>query len=140
MPELKEKLCLYCLQILRERRELLRAELSSLKSSMENETKSSVGDKHETARARMQAEEETIQVRMLEAEDHIRSLERGDAKLIRTDSEQFLIVTALGKVTFEGQNFYAISAQSPIGKELRNCITGQTLLFNNRRYRIIDVS
>ena len=60
MKELKEALLRQCTTNLKEQEEQLRQNLQSIKDSRNNETKSSAGDKFETGRAMMQAEEDKL--------------------------------------------------------------------------------
>ena len=56
----KEKVYACCMKQLNDKIQSLQVALTDLKSGVENEGKSSAGDKHETARAMMQMEEEKI--------------------------------------------------------------------------------
>ena len=63
---LKEKLYLFCLQLLDDKIKRLLLELNELKEGAENNAKSSAGDKHETARAMMQIEQGELSRQMNE--------------------------------------------------------------------------
>ena len=91
MKDFKEALIRLCEQKLLEKARLLGQDVEELKRSMETETKSSLGDKHETARARMQAEEEKLSLRMREITDQTMQMVRTDKKLIVTDKKIFLL-------------------------------------------------
>ena len=57
---MKLKIHSHCLQILNQKIEELSNALNTATESANNETKSSAGDKHETARAMMQIEQEKL--------------------------------------------------------------------------------
>lgn len=139
MEDFKDRLLNFCSQKIGENIRTLKEELGAIKSSMESETKSSVGDKHETARARMQAEEETLRKRLQEHEEMLAHLQRADKKLIVTTTTWFLLAVPLGKQEFESQEVFVISPQSPVGKALRHSRIGQTVTFNQQQYQIVNV-
>ncbi|MBL7931968.1 MAG: hypothetical protein JNL60_08700 [Bacteroidia bacterium] len=139
MKDFKEALIRLCEQKLIEKARTLGQDVEELKRSMETETKSSVGDKHETARARMQAEEEKLSLRMREITDQTMQMVRTGKKLIVTDKEMFLLAVALGKIEFEGKTVFAISPVSPIGSVLTNCRKGDKITFNGKNYEILEI-
>lgn len=140
MEDFKDRLLQHCSQKIGEKILALKEELAALKNSMESETKSSVGDKHETARARMQAEEENLRKRLQEQEELLTQLPRSDKKLIVTSNATFLLAVALGKQVFEGQEIFVISPQSPVGQALRNGKAGETITFQQHHYHILNLS
>lgn len=139
MKDFKEALIRLCEQKLIEKARGLAKDVEELKQSMENETKSSVGDKHETARARMQAEEEKLSMRMREITDQTMQMVRSDKRLIITDKEIFLIAVALGKLELENKTVYVISAGSPLGNALIAGKAGETISFNQTDYHILEI-
>ncbi|HRD37690.1 MAG TPA: 3-oxoacyl-ACP synthase, partial [Bacteroidia bacterium] len=64
---LKERLFLHCESLMAEKVQSLKVALSQITESANNETKSSAGDKHETARAMMQLEQEKLSRQINEA-------------------------------------------------------------------------
>lgn len=139
MKDFKERLIQLCEQRQAEKARLLEQDVEELKSSMEMETKSSVGDKHETARARMQAEEEKLSLRIREISEQSFQMTRTEKKLIITDKELFLLAVSIGKLEFEGKTVFVISAASPIGKVFVNCKAGETIPFNQTNYKILEI-
>lgn len=111
MKAFKEKLLEHCKFVLNRKMELISFSMDELKSSMENETKSSLGDKHETSRARMQSDHEKLawqldeikgQYELLNKVDLERSTELiSNQNLVVTNKGLFFIVIPLGKVELE---------------------------------------
>src|SRR5436309_1981699 len=98
-----------CMDVIGERIAALGDGLAALHESMQSETKSSAGDKHETARARMQAEGEALRSRLEEAMKMKDDLERlnlsesGEREafvgsLVETSHGYFFLSVALGRV------------------------------------------
>ena len=117
----------------------------SLKSAIEsrdNDTKSSAGDKHETARAMVQIEidksedqlKKTIDLQSellsLNLEKQYKKIEKGC--LVVTNTEMFFISIGLGKILFNESIYYAISLVSPIGALLKDKVVGDKVQFNGK--------
>jgi hypothetical protein len=127
VTEFKKKLIELCKTTLRRKIELISFSMDEINTSMESETKSSVGDKHETARARMQAELEKLVWQMDELKAQYAQLEKIDPErsnevissqnIVVTNRATFFIAVALGKVELAGQDIYVISPDSPIAKK-----------------------
>jgi hypothetical protein len=56
-----------------------------------------------------------------------------------TDSQHIYISAGIGKVTVEGQEWFAISTQVPIFEAMRNKKAGDTIIFNNKKIKILEV-
>jgi transcription elongation GreA/GreB family factor len=120
-----------------------------LRESMESETKSSVGDKHETARAKMQSEQQGLHWQIEEVQGQLKELDRLDDQmqfhsaafgaLVQTNKGLFYITVPLGKVELESTNVYVISQVSPLGKVLLGQKKGKNFTFNSQVYEILDI-
>jgi len=138
-----------CKGVMRRRIELLSFSMDEIREAMDSETKSTVGDKHETARARLQREHEGLAWQRDEAKGQYRELERIDLKrkyneiatgcVIETDKAIFFITIPVGKVEQDSLPVYVISAQSPIGKAMYGLKKNQSFQFKNAEYRILDL-
>jgi len=117
----------------------------SLKSAIEsrdNDTKSSAGDKHETARAMVQIEIDKSEDQLkkivelqnellsLNLEKQYKKIEKGC--LVVTNTEMFFISIGLGKILFNESIYYAISLVSPIGALLKDKVVGDKVQFNGK--------
>lgn len=149
MKAFKERLLDHCKATLRRKIELISYTMDELKGSMENETKSSLGDKHETSRARMQSELEKLSWQMDELKGQVRQLNKIELQaasslitghpLVTTNKGMFFISIALGKIDFEEQVIYAISPTSPLGKALLGRSLHDTVRVNNFDYEVLSI-
>lgn len=149
MSSFKEKLLEYCKATLRRKIELISFSMDEISGSMENETKSSAGDKHETSRARMQSEHEKLAWQLDELKAQYELLNQVDLKratdvvssqnLVITNRSTFFITIPLGKVDLEEKTVYVISPNSPIAKKLLGLKVGEELMVNEIRYKILEI-
>ena len=102
--------------------------IDSAVESKTNETKSTAGDKYETGRAMMQAEQEKSEVRLAQSmylknvlntikTDHKHKLVQMGS-LVSTKDHHYFISIGMGKIILKDHLIYAISPESPIGKLL----------------------
>ncbi len=146
---LKENLYQLCLAILNERIESFNKVLADLRESSKNETKSSAGDKFETARAMLQIELENTGRQLKETVTLIEALKRLDIRresdvampgsLVRTDRGNFFISVAIGKIIIDDTVTIALSPQSPLGSKLLGCIVLDTISINGNTYKISGI-
>ncbi|WP_338358136.1 hypothetical protein [Yeosuana marina] len=59
--------------------------------------------------------------------------------IVKTDSIHFYISTSIGKIDLEGETYYAISLQSPIGQLLKNKTVNSRFVFNDKTYLITEI-
>jgi transcription elongation GreA/GreB family factor len=128
----------------------IKKQMSELVTEAQNDSKSTAGDKHETARAMMQLAQEQLGKQLQEAEIKRNSLTRIDAStrhksvadgsLVTTTDNLLFIATPLGKIQFNEKDVFVISAQSPLGKLLLGKSAGETVSFNQRNISILDVA
>ena len=114
----------------------------SAQESAANDTKSSMGDKHETSREILQQEREMNGRRMAEAIRQKEELERilPDAQfskiqtgaLTETSLGWFFFSTALGFVHVDNAKVAVISMASPIGQALKGLKAGDTIIFQGK--------
>lgn len=129
---------------------MLQKVLADLKESGSNETKSTAGDKHETALAMLQIEQANICAQLQEVLEQKAVMEKIDpsfttvrivnGSLINTSKGYFFMSIALGKATLDGNTVIALSSQSPLGKKLMGLGVGDIAEFNSSRYVINDIS
>jgi hypothetical protein len=138
-----------CLQSLEEKIAAVKNQISELNQSFADEGKSSAGDKHETARAMAQLEVEKLHQQLHQFENQTGVLKKlnpdfhsesiplaiGTGSLIKTDKGNFYISVPLGKL----EDVMAISAASPLGKEMIGKKAGDEATFNKITYRIREI-
>jgi len=127
----------------------LKQEVVSIQEEMGKETKSSAGDKFETAREMMNQERGRLEERIALLMDNLRAIEAmkdlgelskiGFGALVKTDVALFLMGAALGKVEVRRQPIFILSLNSPIGKAFEGKEAGMELQFMNKSYNIISV-
>jgi transcription elongation GreA/GreB family factor len=150
MQDFKLTLIQSCRQLLNSKLASLKAVMTDVTESANNETKSSVGDKHETSRAMMQLEQEKLGKQLQEAEQQLLEFDKTDfhkvtkviinGSLVETDKGWFLIGASLGKVICEEKTVFIISPRSPIATVLMGAKEKDTLVFNGVSYTILSVN
>jgi hypothetical protein len=149
MKTLKEKLLNHCKATLRRKIELIAFTMDEINGSMENETKSSLGDKHETSRARMQSELEKLSWQMDELKGQNELLNKIDLavstdkisnqNLVRSNKGLFFLAIPLGKVDLDGTSVFVISSVSPLGKKLIGLKPRDEITMNEVLYKIEEI-
>lgn len=128
----------------------LQKQLNDLKESTANETKSTAGDKYETARAMLQIEQDNTRRQLQEVLEQqsifttidisINSNEIFRGSLVKTNKGYLFISVALGKITVDGIPVIALSPQSPLGKQLMGLRVNDTTSINNIAYTIEEIA
>jgi transcription elongation GreA/GreB family factor len=126
----------------------LKQQMQVLIEDAANESKSSAGDKHETARAHMHLEQEKLgqSLRILEQQlsiatqlDEAKHDRISPGSLIQTDSGYFYLSVANVIVLHQGHQVRCISAVSPLGKALLGIEVGMKIVVNQRALTILNV-
>jgi len=125
---------------------LLQQVLADLKETGANETKSTAGDKHETALAMLQIEQANKREQLAQIIAQKKVLEKinpanvasivVNGSLVKTDNGYLFVSVALGKAVIEEITFMALSPESPLGKQLMGLKAGDTAIINNKSYYI----
>ena len=143
---LKQKVYNHYLQVVNDKISQLQQVLADLKESSSNETKSTAGDKHETALAMLQIEQANVGAQLQDVLEKKTALEKIDpalspattvnGSLVKTSKGYLFISTALGKAIIEGDAVIALSPQSPLGQKLMGLSAGDVAEINNTKYVI----
>ena len=143
---LKQKIYTHYTQVVNDKISMLQQVLADLKESGANETKSTAGDKHETALAMLQIEQANKREQLKEAVAQKTILEKIDpaitasmivnGSLIKTNKGYLFMSIALGKATIDGNIIIALSPQSPLGSKLMGKIKGDEVEMNSTIYKI----
>lgn len=136
-------------QLLDEKISHVRLILQELHLSAANETKSTAGDKHETALAMLQIEQENKRKQLSDLLQQKSMLNKIDpsiisptillGSLVQTDKGYFFISIALGKITMEDKIIFALSPASPLGKKLMAYNQNEPLELNGKSYTILNI-
>lgn len=134
------------MHVVNDKLSLLQQVLADLKESGSNETKSTAGDKHETALAMLQIEQANVGAQLQDVLEKKAALEKIDpalssskiinGSLVKTDKGYLFISTALGKATIDGHPVIALSPRSPLGQKLMGLSAGDVAAINNTEYVI----
>lgn len=143
---LKQKIYNHFFDVINDKVAMLQNVLADLKESGSNETKSTAGDKHETALAMLQIEQANIRGQLQEALIKKSALEKinpnasaqiiVNGSLIKTNRGYLWMSIALGKAEIENIAVIALSPQSPLGQKLMGLKKGEIAAINNVEYII----
>jgi transcription elongation GreA/GreB family factor len=146
---LKQKIYNHYVQLIDEKISMLQQVLADLKESGTNETKSTAGDKHETALAMLQIEQANKRAQLQEVVSQKNTLEKIDpdlsaaiilnGSLIKTNRGYFFMSIALGKAVVDDVTVIALSPQSPLGQKLIGLKAGELAAINKIDYQIESI-
>ena len=147
--QIKQQLQKACLLFVRNRLETVTIAIESNKKDLFSETKSSAGDKHETALAMMHLEQEKLNQKLAESLNQKNILEAINCSvshkvivlgsLVKANEIYFFIATALPQITLEGANVFGVSPQAPIGMQFMGKKAGDCIQVNTITYKIESV-
>jgi len=147
--KIKEELYRFCSEFADARITRIQKQILEIQESMNSETKSSAGDKHETGRAMLQLEREKLGQQLLEAEKtqkhlgHIHINKKhdiiGPGSLVHTSLNSYFIAISAGEYTIENKLIYCISAATPMGRLLFGKCKGNQVVFKNVTINIQEV-
>lgn len=142
----KEQVYEVCCHLLSNKIRLVQQTLNDLKESASNETKSTAGDKHETALAMLQIEQknaaaqlENLILQKAVLDKIIPAVTAGciaNGTLVKTNSGYLFISIPLGKIIVDAIAVIALSPQSPLGIKMMRLNVGQTVIVNGINYLI----
>jgi transcription elongation GreA/GreB family factor len=140
----KQKVYTASCDVLKEKISSLRNSLLELEEGSESDTKSSVGDKHETARAMMQIEQEKLSKQLNDALEQELDLQKINltlfsdqikkGSLVTTNKGVLFISAALGKITVDEKAVMVLSSLSPLGKKLMGLKINNSTEINGAEY------
>lgn len=135
-------------ELLAQRLEQARSELAELDQAAAGETKSSAGDKYETARE-MIGQSRTMQRRIQdEAHASLDWLDRqtssvastfASGSLVRTSSGWFLVCPSPVELDVAGIRVQGVTLASPFGQACKGAREGETRIFRNRKVEILEI-
>ena len=137
-------------EVLFEKINVIEEALKDTQSSANSDTKSSAGDKHETSRAMAHIENERLagQLANLQAQldvlykinPEISSEKVSFGSVVKTETNTFFISTGLGKIENNGNPFFAIASNSPIGMKMIGKKIGAEIRVGNKVEILKDVN
>ena len=145
----KEQLYAFCHRFLNDRFNIISTRIQQIQKSLETETKSSAGDKHETGRAMLQLEREKAGNQLLEVQKQLEVFAKVNVSslseiarlgsLVKTDKANYFLAVSAGLIIIDAINYYAVSISSPIGKAILGKSTSHVITFNGTTQKIIEV-
>ena len=147
--EIKKELYKACEVFIADKRLNVRTIMVSNQKALENESKSSAGDKHETGRAMLHLEMEKAsqQIAVVSAMQEV--LEKIDfskttgqvrlGSLIISSRGNYYLSISAGLVKIGLEEYFAVSRSSPIGKLLLGKKIGSVINLAEKQITILDV-
>lgn len=136
-------------KLLEEKISAVQQVLQELYLSASNETKSTAGDKHETALAMLQLEQENKRNQLAKLQmqkatfaainPSVKNNVISNGALVQTDTGYFLISVALGKILIKDKTIFALSISSPLGQKLAGHFPSDKIELNGWYYTILNV-
>ena len=147
---IKQQLYTEVKNIINNRHQQITSLINSIQESLQSETKSSAGDKHETGRAMLQLEREKAGNQFAEIERLRQILMRINVKassknvhlgsLVTTNNGVYFIAIGIGELILNSKSYYVIGLNAPIGKLLFGKQKGDEFRLNNKNYQILKVN
>lgn len=146
---IKQQLFKACQDFLNNSLKTIQKTISDIQNSLETETKSSAGDKHETGRAMLQLEREKAGHQLAEIqklseilhkikpESHHQSVALGS--VVYTTQSNYFIAISAGEIIINTDTFYAISPATPMAKLLFSKVVGDTIEFRDTKFTIKEI-
>ena len=116
--KIKEHLLLSCEQQIMQKYIIVQDKIKGIVASLDDATKSSAGDKHETARAMLQLDREQAGERLVEIEKTLEVLHKINltktaahahlGSLVTTNKGNFFLSISLGVLTHQNKSYYCI--------------------------------
>ncbi len=123
--------------------------LDQLSISVLNETKSTAGDKHETALSMLQLEQSQVAKHLYDAIDNKtvfaqinfvdKFLEARMGSLVQTNKGLYLLSVALPKIILHNKTIIAVSIKSPLGEQLIGKAVGDVVEVNAMKHSILSI-
>lgn len=127
----------------------LRLILQESYPSMFDDSKSSAGDKHETALAMAQLEQEKLtkqlnilllqEASMKVIDPTLKHQKITIGSLVETNKGWYYFSISLGQLICQNNAFFALSLEAPLGQIMRGKVAGEQITFNGMITEIIGV-
>ncbi len=145
----KQKVYAGFLEILNTKIDSFQHAIDELSESILNETKSTAGDKHETALSILQAEQSRLAVHLYEAHDqktfYCQIIMDNDVSvvkigsIVKTTIATYFVSVALPKIVIDNITVISISIKSPLGEILLAKKVNDTFTINNNQHTILEI-
>ena len=146
---IKESLLNKCNNVVNDKLENIRAFIQNNRASLDQESKSSAGDKHETGRAMLHLEMEKAAEQLsetLKMKEILQKIDLGQASgkiklgsLIETDQGNFFLSVSIGPLKIGNKTYFAVSTNSPVGRLLLGKETGASIVMGPRVFHVLNI-
>lgn len=146
---IKEALYKSCLKFIDDRLLTVNSTISDIQNSLQSETKSSAGDKHETGRAMLQLEREKAGHQLAEIEKQRLILDKVNVEsihnkvalgsVVKTTQFNYFIAISAGKIIIDNTSYFAISAATPMAQLLLSKAVGDEVVFRENRFKVVAI-
>ncbi len=142
---IKKELLDFCVAKNKDRIKDIVLAMEHAQDAIENDTKSSAGDKYETTREMVQQDLNRYQDQLAQAKKDAVVLQQLEldvktsgavGAVVVTDKASYFIAISLGKQYIAANDYMIISASSPIGKLLLGKVIGEVIVFNGNSQTI----
>lgn len=140
MKDIKATLFGLCQSKLEENAQELKDAIADFQNAANNETKSTAGDKHDTARSMAQIEVEKLSHQLANTMKDLATLHQMNIKkeytkastgaIVETDSLSLFISIALGRIEMDGKTYFCLSSSAPIAQKIIGKAKGETYTMN----------
>lgn len=147
--KIREEAHRFCYQYIQNRVNSITEEIGKISESLLSEAKSTAGDKHETGRAMIQLEREKLGRQLAEAEkmqavfNKIMASSKNEritlGSLVTTDLAMYYIAISAGRFEYSDATVFCISAGTPIGQLLLGKAKGDSISFNGKTSKILEI-
>jgi hypothetical protein len=138
-----------CIHEMNQRIAFLNKIVLDLKEGVQNDSKSSAGDKHETSISMMQLEQEKVGNQIATAENMLMQLLKieithdvnkiSSGNLVKTNQGFFYIAVAIGKLKVKELDLFVISSESPLAKKLIGLKINNKVEINSKFFVIENI-
>ena len=139
-----------CRDYLQTKVSVVRKAMDGLKEDLENESKSSAGDKFETGREMINIEWNKLSVQLSEYDRLGNILNRIEehkpngnvvlGSIVVTDAAKYFISIPAGEIKSGHEKFYAVGIKAPIAQILLGKKVGEKMTFNGRQFTIKEIN
>ena len=146
----KQDIISACSQEIETRIQNTQTAIESARESANSEQKSTAGDKHDTARAIAQFEQEKLSAQLSEQLKLRETLSRINANaaatevrigsLVKCSNGLFFIGIGVGKIDVSGTTVFSVSLASPLGTALLGKKVGEDFEVNGRVFKVLELS
>jgi len=128
----------------------IKKRIASIQDSLNSETKSSAGDKHETGRAMLHLEREKSGTQLAAVQKLQKTLSKINisspsttsrlGSLVETSQGIYFLSISIGEISIDNKSYFAIATNTPIGKLLLGKKVGDSYTFNGKSFKIEKIS